>query len=120
MNDKEIGCTSSVEEWYKINVAIPFIDHIIADLETRFSPLTKTASSLLHFVPSMFNSGTDVDFTEVVDLFSCDMPSPELFDQEIGLWKQAFFHTPVSEKPATCASALKKCDSCIFPNVYTL
>ena len=27
----------TVEEWYKINVAIPFIDHIISDLESRFS-----------------------------------------------------------------------------------
>ena len=38
----------------------------------------------------------------------------------LSLWKQAFVQTPASEKPATCASALKKCDSCIFPNVYTL
>lgn len=27
--------TSTIEGWYKFNVAIPFIDHIIADLECR-------------------------------------------------------------------------------------
>ena len=31
-----------------------------------------------------------------------------------------FAETPASEKPATCASALKQCDSCTFPIVYTL
>ena len=42
--------TTSIEEWYKVNVAIPFIDHIIADLVSRFSPLARTASCSLCFV----------------------------------------------------------------------
>ena len=42
---KAVACT--VEEWYKINVAIPFIDNIISDLESRFSSHAKTASLLL-------------------------------------------------------------------------
>ena len=46
-----VACT--VEEWYKINVAIPFIDHVISDLESRFSSHAKTASLLLCLVPSL-------------------------------------------------------------------
>ena len=34
----------SVEGWYKINVAIPFVDHIISELTSQFSQLAKTAS----------------------------------------------------------------------------
>ena len=45
-----VACT--VEEWYKINVAIPFINHI-SDLESRFSSHAKTASLLLCLVPSL-------------------------------------------------------------------
>ena len=39
--------STTIEEWYRINVAIPFIDYIITDLESRFSSLAKRASSLL-------------------------------------------------------------------------
>ena len=46
-----VACT--VGEWYKINVAIPFIDHIISDLESHFSSHAKTASLLLCLVPSL-------------------------------------------------------------------
>ena len=71
--------TTSVEEWYKRNVAIPFIDHVMSDLLVWFSPLAKMSLSLLHLVPSVMYTSTDVDFTEVVEMYSCDMPSPELF-----------------------------------------
>ena len=33
-----------IEEWYRINVAIPFLDHIISELNTQFSSLAQTAS----------------------------------------------------------------------------
>ena len=26
-----------IEEWYRINVAIPFLDHIVSELNTQFS-----------------------------------------------------------------------------------
>ena len=43
----------SIEEWYKVNVAIPFLDHIISELNSQFSQLAKTASQLLCLVPSI-------------------------------------------------------------------
>ena len=43
-----------VEEWYRINVAIPFLDHIISELNTQFSFLAQTASKLYGIVPAMF------------------------------------------------------------------
>ena len=112
--------TLTVEEWYKVNVAIPFLDHIITDLESRFSPLAKTASSLLCLVPSILCSDHDVNFADVLDMYSGDMPTPEIFDQEISRWKHHFLAIPASKRPNTCASAMKVCDSCMFPNVFTL
>ena len=43
---------ATIEEWYKINVTIPFLDHVIAELKAQFSPLAKTASKLLKIVPT--------------------------------------------------------------------
>jgi hypothetical protein len=110
--------TTTVEQWYKVNVAIPFVDHIITDLESRFSPLAKRASSLLFLVPSVLCTCTEVDFSSVVEMYSSDLPSPELFDQEVGRWKHLFMNS--TKRPDICADALKACDSSFFPNIYVL
>ena len=47
------AAASTIEEWYQINAAIPFLDHIISDLSCRFSPLAKRSSTLLCLVPSV-------------------------------------------------------------------
>ena len=51
-------------------------------------------------------------------MYSGDLPSPELFDQEISHWKHKFVSASVM--PDTCASALKQCDKIMFPNIHTL
>ena len=43
----------SIEEWYRINVAIPFLDHITSELDSQFSQLAITASQLLCLIPSV-------------------------------------------------------------------
>lgn len=112
------AAASTIEEWYQINAAIPFLDHIISDLSCRFSPLAKRSSTLLCLVPSVLCTDKNVSFSEILDMYSGDLPSPELFDQEISHWKHKFVSASVM--PDTCASALKQCDKIMFPNIHTL
>ncbi len=39
------AAAENIEDWYRINVAIPFIDHIITQLDSQFSGLAKTVNS---------------------------------------------------------------------------
>ena len=55
-----------------------------------------------------------------MEVYSNDLPSPELFEQELGQWKGDFVAMSAADRPSTCASALKECDSVMYPNVYTL
>ena len=71
----------TIEEWYKVNVALPFMDHIIVELETQFSVLAQTSSKLLGLVPSVMCK-KDVDVSIAIRQYVADLPSPELFDQE--------------------------------------
>ena len=43
----------TAQEYYRRNLAIPFVDHIIVHLESRFSCLSKQSASLLGLVPSV-------------------------------------------------------------------
>ena len=80
----------SIEEWYRVNAAIPFLDHVITELDSQFSSLSLTCSRLLNLVPSVMCSNTHFDFAELLQLYKDDLPSPELFEQEFSRWKLKF------------------------------
>ena len=46
---------STAKKYYRINVAAPFLDHIILQLGERFDANTVQASRLLALVPSVMN-----------------------------------------------------------------
>ena len=120
--DKVTGANAeaeTIEDWYKVNVAIPFLDHIIQEIENQFSPMAQTASKLLGLVPAVICE-RDIDMTEVVQLYRNDMPSPELFTQEHTRWKIRYLAKAASERPSSCARALADYDKDLYPNTYTL
>ena len=109
----------SVQEHFLRNVAIPFLDHVITDLEARFSPLSVTSSTLLGLVPSVLCS-QEVDITKAVDMYKDDLPTPELIDQEVRRWKLKWEGKPTQDQPSSCAKAIKECDAQQFPNISQL
>jgi len=100
-------------------VAIPFLDHVITDLEARFSPLSVTSSTLLGLVPSVLCS-QEVDITKAVDMYKHDLPTPELIDQEVRRWKLKWEGKPTQDQPSSCAKAIKECDAQQFPSISQL
>ncbi|XP_037553231.1 52 kDa repressor of the inhibitor of the protein kinase isoform X2 [Nematolebias whitei] len=104
---------------YRLNLAIPFLEHIITNLEAQFSSLSATASSLLGLVPSVI-CNRHLDTTEIVSMYAEDLPSPELVDQEITRWKLKYGRVPGSQRPNTPAGSIKECDRDLYPNLHVL
>ena len=108
------------KEYYQVNVAVPFLDHIISELDGQFSGLTMRVSKLLGLVPSVIQESqiSAQQLNDLVDLYKDDLPSPQLFFAEFQRWKikvQAGIITADS-----CAASLKACDPDDFPNLYIL
>ena len=101
-----------------VNVAVPFLDHIIVELDSQFSDIAQTSTLLLGLVPSC--SQNDLDISEAVELYHQDLPSPGLFDQEFSRWRDIYMHKAVDQRPKTCAAALKECDANLYPNLSVL
>ena len=113
--------SETVKEHFLRNMALPFIDHIISEMEARFSPLAVTSAKLLSLVPSVLCSkDTPVDITEAVDMYHDDLPSPELMDQEMKRWRLKWEGIPPTLMPSTCAQAVKQCDVHQYPNILQL
>lgn len=98
------------KEYYHVNIAVPFLDHIISELDGQFSGLTMRVSKLLGLVPSVIQESqiTAQQLNDLVDLYKDDLPSPQLFFAEFQRWKikvQAGIITADS-----CAASLRACD----------
>ena len=108
------------KEHYSVNVAVPFFDHIISELDDQFSSLTLRVSKLLGLVPSVIQESrvTAQQLTDLVDLYKDDLPSPQLFSSEFQRWKIMVQNGRIAAD--SCASSLKACDPDDFPNLYML
>lgn len=108
------------KEHYRVNVAVPFFDHIISELDDQFSSLTLRVSKLLGLVPSVIQESrvTAQQLTGLVDLYKDDLPSPQLFSSEFQRWKIMVQNGRIAAD--SCASSLKACDPDDFPNLYML
>lgn len=93
------------------------MDHIISELDNLFSDSYVSCAKLLGLVPSVI-SKTRVDFSAAVELYQGDMPSRELFDQEVLRWQIKWVSVPKVDRPQSCASAIKSCCKISFSNVY--
>lgn len=104
----------TVKDYYLHNMAIPFLDHVISEFESRFSPLSVTASRLVGLIPSIqCNLDVTVDISEAVLLYQDDLPSPELIDQELKRWKLKWQTKSSEQRPSSCAEAIKERDEMI-------
>ena len=72
---------STVEDYYyKKTIAIPFLDHIISDISSRFTTHTKQAASLQALLPSSITPTSSIhdEIQEAITFYSDDLPNPAI------------------------------------------
>ena len=77
-------------------------------------------SKLLGLVPSVIqeNQITAQQFTDLIDLYEDDLPSPQLFFAEFERWKMKVQARIITAD--SCSASLKACDPDDFRNLYIL
>lgn len=94
----------TVEQYYKRNVAIPLIDHLVTELDSRFPGQAQKATETLKLIPSTV---TINDVNCIKD--SCIEMYKE--DAELHMWCRKWQDTPAKDCPETAATTLKQIDS---------
>lgn len=111
---------NSAEEYYRRAIAIPLLDHFIAEVKFRFNKLSKTASNVLLLVPSILCSSESSDFASLTEEYKSDLPNADVVDLEIRTWRRKWSTYPSEERPSSLASAIKMCDEKRYPNLFVL
>lgn len=107
----------SPEVYYRRNLVISFLDHIVKQLTERFGPIQQTKVKLLGLISSIAATYSPASVTEVGELYKADLPSPQLLSTAFRRWKAKYSSAPLDTRPNTLVGAVQSCDKEDFPNI---
>jgi len=108
-NSQPCVSADTMEDYYCRNMAIPFLDHVILEFESKFSPLSVTASRLLGLISYIqCNSCVTADISKVVQFYQDYLPSPEQIDHKLKRWTLKWQNKPSEQRPTLCDEAIKQ------------
>ena len=117
--------SSTVKEYYKLNLTIPLLDHIITELDSRFnSESSAIVVKFMKLLPSSFYDSTSSmqagDFPRLLALYEDDLPAPRSLDVELELWQSTWAHNEEAMTLNTPEKALIHVDKDHYPNILSL
>ncbi|XP_029342185.1 52 kDa repressor of the inhibitor of the protein kinase-like [Acyrthosiphon pisum] len=92
------------EEYYKLNIFLPFIDHIRIQLSDRFQKHKSLISSLQQIIPSKCIYSTSEEINDCVQFYSQILIEPSVFKAEFSIWKSKWLKE--ESRPNTAISGL--------------
>ena len=115
---------SNPSEYYRRTITIPVLDHLLSEIDRRFSVHQKTALKGLYLVPSVLVtedlSTVSSVVLEVGEMYSVDLSS---LGSEVHnwytKWKLEEVQNGVNSLPTALSSTLPRI-SCFFPNIKAL
>ena len=110
----------SPESYYRRNVMIPLLNHILVEMKERLGTTQQTKIRLLGLIPSIASSYQLSSISESGKVFDSYLPCPQLLEMEFCRWKTRFLSVTVDKQPSTLHGALKECDPDAFPNLRQL
>lgn len=110
--------TNSSEEYYKLNIFLPFLDHIRTQLSDRFQKHKSLISSLQQIIPSKCIHATNEEINDCVQFYSQILTEPSTFKSEFSIWKSKWLKE--ESRPNTAITGLDNCNILLFPNIWKL
>lgn len=108
----------SEEYKYKLNIFLPFLDHIRIQLPDRLQKHKSFISSLQQIIPSKCIYSTSEEINDCVQFYSQILTVPTVFKAEFSIWKSKWLKE--ESRPNTAISGLDNCNMLLFPNIWKL
>lgn len=123
--------TESPESYFRQAVFIPLLDHVLMDLEERFSPDVLSCFDLPLLLPCNLTAIPEADLKQKAELlvkhFHALLPydvelSEKLLLGELTLWRQKWLakENESHQLPQSSFDVLKSCDNEVYPVIHTL
>ena len=89
MRTSEDSTLQLIEEYYRINITVPFLDEVIMALQSRFSEGQEAVFQGLLLIPAYTVTHPNWEHTvqQFIQFYSDEIPSNHTIDAQLGLWK---------------------------------
>ena len=103
-------------DYYRINVFYPFIDHVVGELETRFSVQYEGLTTAQNLFPLYLPKLTNRHIEKIKNYFikHLDFSEKSNFDAELARWRMKHAKEPESEQER----AMPDCSPQEFPDIH--
>ena len=109
----------SAQEYFRLNVYIPFLDHVLSQMRERFSNHNMSVLQLSALIPSFSSKYEFESLKPVISMYSKFLPGSEIeILGEYQIWKNIW--EKHNEPPTDAIKALNHCDQDLFPNLHIL
>ncbi|XP_046844785.1 52 kDa repressor of the inhibitor of the protein kinase-like [Xenia sp. Carnegie-2017] len=113
----------TAREYYRMKLTIPLLDHLIEQMEFRFSSEVCDIYRGFYIIPSIFLHCKDVNWKEEFMKFAVaykeDMPHFRKIHAELGLWETNWKGGFEKVKYDSIADTHRTCNKLAFPNIFT-
>lgn len=117
----------SPSEYYRRSISIPLVDHLISELDGRFSSHHQKALQGMYLVPTVLVTISvaecNAKVEQIAEFYEEDLPSPSTIQSEVHCWHMKWQQQKTSHGqsclPLTPMAALRHATS-LFPNVKVL
>ena len=108
-------------QYFKLNVGIPFLDHIDQEMSSRFCEENRPGRDLFLLVPSVVRKCTDLhSMNNKLQFWKDDIPIHLSLLNEIKEWKRHWTLQQPQEDPTTLFECYLAADEDRFPNIKAL
>ena len=114
MNRSNVSADSP-EEYFRRSLTIPFFDHMVQELTSRFSNAQQQCIPMgQSIIPKKMKQSTEwrTNFKKFLDTYSCDLVSEHNINSELDMWEMFWDDKP--DPPSTSQETLKVIDTVIL------
>ena len=110
---------STTEEYFKRTIYIPFLDHFLSEIDSRFGPMFDRIAKMQFFIPSFLVKTKQDDLLNMINQIEEPDIDKEFLIMEAKRWRQKWTYESISDALLvnTAASALSKCHKDLYPNI---
>ncbi|XP_068245281.1 52 kDa repressor of the inhibitor of the protein kinase-like [Palaemon carinicauda] len=109
----------TTEEYFRINLGAPLVDHLLGEMDTQFNHESRTAATLFEVIPKLILENHDLEnLAEKLLYWENDLPSPLSLTDELNNWKNNF--SIIDQLPTNIIECIRLCDPDIYTNIYEL
>ena len=111
--------SESPSEHYRRVVSIPFLDHLITQIDSRFTDENMKLLYVSYGLPAnVLKTNWMENFSVFLSMYTDDLPEPHYLQTELRTWESKR-ETSSGTPPETLPDLLPRIDKITFPNLYT-